>query len=151
MNKKITFLILLTFALSPLICSADMVIPTSAFGYAFVVNFLVNGIVLLISYAIFKAISSIKIWKFLIYIVIVTVIGGLIDLAGFFLTGSFRSYYLMGFSIGVLLFLFNYLFAMLFMRLSNIKSLLVGLIMAIFTNPVIMSPVATLISSIFKI
>jgi hypothetical protein len=121
----------------------------------FCIDFIVNAFFLTISYLILKEIKLTKSWRFLKYIFFATTGGILIDLiyvSGLYFTpltifGSLiiypRDIEAMGILLGFffLLFLsltiFNYWLSQQFFHLPRRKAIFIGLIMGVFTNPVL--------------
>lgn len=104
-------------------------------------NFLINSIVLCLVYLILKQKNLIKSFRFLKYILFVTLGGALIDFI--YVGGQYMRYNIpILFDLSVLLtFLglgvYNFWLCRKIFGLSREKALFVGLAMAVFTNPVL--------------
>jgi len=150
MNKKYYFFALLfIFIISPIICSADMVLPSPGqVSIAFLIDLISDAIVLTICYMLIRENMG-KPIKFLLYILLVAVAGFLIDIIGLGLGEALLPFWgifdlsaqiYTGIFIFILLFLFNYLFSKLFMKLTSGKAIFIGLVMGIITHPFLIVP-----------
>ncbi len=110
------------------------------------IDFIVNAFVLSIGYLILKQVKLIKSWKFLKYIILVTLGGALIDLilvAGAYFSfskGFFYPYFLHVINSSTFLTflglaIYNYWLSRRFFNLTKRQAVFIGLIMGIFTNP----------------
>jgi len=122
----------------------------------FGINFVINFIILVISYSIIKKTSLIKSWKFLKYTLFVTLGGAIIDFGvSYFLIyflaklwsslihskGEMGVFFLFtGIVAGIIGFFtlgfYNYWLSKKYLNLNHKEALLIGIIMGIFTNPV---------------
>ena len=113
------------------------------------VNFFVNAFVLSVGYFILNQKRLIKSWKFLKYIVLVTIGGALIDLvyvSGGYLSRIIFNLKLADFIFGASIFLtflglvfYNYWLSRKFFNLSKKQAIFIGAITGIFTHPLISS------------
>jgi len=115
------------------------------------IDFIVNAFVLSIGYLILKQKGLIRTWRFLKYVFLVTIGGALIDLIyvggqdlGRFKGPLYPNMKLMGIVLLGSVFLtflglafYNYWLSRRFFNLSRKQAIFIGLIMGIFTNPVI--------------
>lgn len=106
-------------------------------GYLFL-----NIVILCIGYAIIKKTVLIKSWKFLLYTILVTLIGFPTNLIGTFM--SFKTdavivgtILLSLFLVFLVLFLYNSWLARIFWKLRKKQAIFIGLLLAIFTNIVL--------------
>ena len=120
---------------------------------ATIVELLINAAVdfaaLWIGYLIIRNLKVYKGRKFFKYYILVVIGGFIIDYVGMILprllTGSFNyavesniQYALiLGLTIGVLLFFYNSFLSKQFFKLENYQAAVIGLLMAILTNPVV--------------
>jgi hypothetical protein len=115
-------------------------------GYAFIIDCAADFIVLLLGYLVIKKIKVTASWKFLLYYGLVLIGGIVIDfvslipigILSFFLL-SRSDYDKLGFFIcaGFLIYFYNYMLSKRFFRIEANQAHVIGIVMAILTNPII--------------
>jgi hypothetical protein len=125
-----------------LVLRTDFTIHTAL---ALIIDFVSDFVVLLFGYIVVKKIHVIATWKFVPYFVMVFIGGLVIDILSVasidFL--SFHKFihggdgWLLFLIAGLFLFLFNSLLSKRFLKLEICQAAIVGLAMALFTNPIL--------------
>ncbi len=104
--------------------------------------FVLNIIILCIGYAVIKKAVLIKSWKFLLYTILVMVIGFPANFIGTLMSFktdavSVGTVLLNLFFVFLVLFLYNSWLARIFWKLRKKQAIFIGLLLAIFTNIVL--------------
>lgn len=104
---------------------------------ALTIDCLVDFIVLLIGYSIVRKISVIISWKFLLYFIFVVLGGLVIDAIGLLTIEWAIGFVLLGVVPLLLLFLYNWFLSRKYFGLTHGRAVVIGILMAAFTNPLI--------------
>ncbi len=111
----------------------------------FWVNFFINLFFLVVSYLLLRKKEFIISFKFLKYTFFVTVVGFFIDFSYYFLDrlipdfiNWLNRWFFIGIVISLLIGGFNFWFSKKMFRLTKKEAIFVGVVMAIFTNPLIL-------------
>jgi hypothetical protein len=157
--KKLIAGLIIFFLFSPKIVKADLLAPpvelftTPLTLGLFIGNLIVNFFIFGIAYLIFVESNIGKINKksFLVTIVLITVAGFFSDSFAFALWNK-DNFLTLTLILSFLIVLSNFLICKYYLKLSSIKSIILGLWMGLFTNPlvfIIISAFITLPLSIF--
>jgi hypothetical protein len=114
-------------------------------GLALAIDFVSDLVVLVLAYLVLRNIRILYTWRFLPYLGTVYVGGIIIDsisvvpvaILGFVLPGEVLNRLLVFICAGLLLYFYNYFLAKRFIKLDKNQARVVGIIMAILTNPVV--------------
>ena len=115
-------------------------------GYAIIIDCVADFTALLLGYLIIKKIIIAVSWKFLLYFGLVFIGGIIIDFISLiptlvlsFISSPGSDFGILGFFVcaGFLLYFYNYILAKRFMIIEATQARVIGIVMAILTNPVL--------------